>query len=436
MKLTLSEPIIKALPIIRRLREHHFEAFFVGGAVRDLVLHLPIKDVDMATSARPEQVLDLFQHCIPTGLQHGTITVIQDRIAYEVTTFREESVYENHRKPDSVLYITELEGDLLRRDFTMNAMALAEDGELLDPFGGLLDLEKCILRCVGDADSRFQEDALRMLRAVRFIAVYKLRPALATWKALIRHRELFKFIAMERVQNELDKMLAGDSPQRALHFIGASGLLFYLKEPFPKEIEPYLKGFQQTADMLRRFSNLDELHRVDLRWAAIGIGLNLSNDAVKQSLAALRFSKSRMKTITQITAIHNEIKPLLEQAERQDNQSIHRNWISIIIKHGEESAKEWLMVMHAIGNHPQNALSESLTQLEEWLSNVEVSTLKRLKISGSDLTIHLGRQGGSWVSQCLDHLLHLVACGELNNDLTALLEQASIWDSEVQTNGK
>jgi tRNA nucleotidyltransferase (CCA-adding enzyme) len=177
MRLSFTETIKSALPIVKRLREHHFEAFFVGGAVRDSILGLSIKDVDIATSARPEQVLALFERCIPTGLQHGTITVIIDGLAYEVTTFRQESAYEAHRKPESVRYITELDGDLLRRDFTMNAMALAEDGELYDPYGGVQDLQRKTLRSVGDPDARCQEDALRMLRAVRFIGVYQRTPA-------------------------------------------------------------------------------------------------------------------------------------------------------------------------------------------------------------------------------------------------------------------
>jgi tRNA nucleotidyltransferase (CCA-adding enzyme) len=427
MRLSFPEPILSALPIVQRLREHHFEAVFVGGAVRDTVLGLTIKDVDIATSARPEQVLELFERCIPTGLQHGTITVIQGDITYEVTTFRQESAYEAHRKPESVFYITELEGDLLRRDFTMNAMALGEDGELYDPYGGIYDLQNKTLRSVGDPEARFQEDALRMLRAVRFIGVYGLTPAFRTWRAIIRHRELLKFIAMERVQVELDKMLAGAAPQRALHYAAASGLLFHIKEPLLDETAFALKEADRTAEAKRLFSRLHELQSVDLRWAAIAIGLRLSIDATKQALQVLRFSNTRSKVISTIIEIHKAMQDIFQQVNERE---LHAIWLDVIIRFGKHHASEWLEIMHKVDSVPQTFSVDLLSRLNGWLESIPVSTLKQLKISGRDLTNHLQRDAGPWVSEYLGRLLLMAAIEQLDNNKAALLQQATLWDKE------
>ncbi|OMF33858.1 hypothetical protein BK133_13640 [Paenibacillus sp. FSL H8-0548] len=425
MRLPFPEPIIHALPIVRRLREQHFEAVFVGGAVRDTVLGLAIKDVDIATSARPEQVLELFERCIPTGLQHGTITVIYNELTYEVTTFRLESIYEDHRKPERVQYITELDSDLLRRDFTMNAMALGEDGELYDPYGGVQDLMNKKLRSVGDPNARFQEDALRMLRAVRFIGVYQLVPVHDTWRAILRHRTLLKFIALERVQVELDKMLAGTTPLRALHFVAASGLLFHLKESFDTEIELSMKKAELTTQSKKMFRRLHELKELDQRWAAIVIGLELSTTAVNQALKVLRFSNSRSKRISTIIQIHNEMVSISAGLQQHELQFV---WIEKVIQYGKRYVNDWLDVIRMINEQSLSFPDELLNALEIWLEQMFVSTLKELQISGKELTSHLNRQAGPWVSERLNRLLIAVAAGELKNEEQALLAQAALWE--------
>ncbi|WP_054024520.1 CCA tRNA nucleotidyltransferase [Bacillus sp. FJAT-28004] len=423
MRLSLSAPIIAALPIVERLREHHFEAVFVGGAVRDTFLGISIKDVDIATSALPEQVLGLFERCIPTGLQHGTITVIHDDITYEVTTFRQESAYEDHRKPESVLYITELDGDLLRRDFTMNAMALYSDGTLYDPYGGIQDLQSNLLRSVGDPNARFQEDALRMLRAVRFIGVYQLTPSLRTWKAIIRYRELMKYIAMERVQVELDKMLTGAEPQRALHFVVASGLLFHLKESFIEETLKSLKEMGQLGEAKRLYSRLHELTAVDCRWGALAIGLDLSVEATQQALQVLKFSNTRSKTITNFVSIHKE---MLVISNHTNERELHAGWLNIVFRYGKGACSEWIQIIRTLEGMKQGFAADFLRRLESWRDLMTISSLKQLKVTGKDLSNHLQKDAGPWVSETLSRLLLLVAIGEVKNDRSVLLEQASL----------
>ncbi|WP_171056037.1 CCA tRNA nucleotidyltransferase [Paenibacillus sinopodophylli] len=426
MRLAFSNLIISAVPIVRRLREHHFEAFFVGGAVRDTVLGLPIKDIDIATSARPEQVLELFEHCIPTGLQHGTITVMDDGIGYEVTTFRQESAYEDHRKPESVRYITDLDGDLLRRDFTMNAMALAEDGELHDPYGGLQDLTDKKLRSVGDSNARFQEDALRMIRAVRFIGVYHLTPTLGTWRALKQHRPLLRFIAMERVQAELDKMLMSKSPQRALHFVIASGLLSYLKEPLWDETNEALMQAQLNMGQMKElFLHIHELDELDLRFAAVAIGLQLAVPAVQQAMQVFRFSNARTKTIVDITTLHTMMFSRNYPATSKEQQVY---WIHLVLRFGTDTASHWLAVISLLPTHKLRLPDDHLSRLKSWMDRMVVYKLKQLSVSGKELCNDLDREAGPWVSHYLNRLLLLVASGELKNEKSILLQRASEWE--------
>ena len=156
--------------LIARLNEAGFSAYAVGGCVRDTLLLKVPHDWDLCTSARPEQMLEVFrgEHVVETGLKHGTLTVVLDHVPYEITTFRTDGVYTDHRHPDSVTFVSDVAGDLARRDFTVNAMAYAPREGLVDLFGGREDLQKKIIRCVGVPAERFEEDALRILRGLRF----------------------------------------------------------------------------------------------------------------------------------------------------------------------------------------------------------------------------------------------------------------------------
>ena len=157
----------RALPILQQIEAHGYEAYFVGGSVRDTLLGKAIADVDIATSAFPAEIKEIFPKTIDTGIKHGTVTVMQQGIGYEVTTFRTESGYQDFRRPDHVTFVRSLKKDLQRRDFTINALAVRADGLVIDEFDGLTDLANQTIRAVWNADERFHEDALRMMRAVR-----------------------------------------------------------------------------------------------------------------------------------------------------------------------------------------------------------------------------------------------------------------------------
>ncbi|PIE66151.1 MAG: hypothetical protein CSA24_00945 [Deltaproteobacteria bacterium] len=212
--------------LCQTLQHAGHRAFVVGGSVRDLLLGRAVSDWDVTTSARPEQVQRLFRKTIPTGIQHGTVTVLLDHEAIEVTTFRGEGAYSDGRRPDSVEFVSELERDLERRDFTVNAIAIDPAREAIeDPLGGRRDLARRLIRAVGDPRARFDEDGLRPLRAVRFAAVLGFEIEPSTLAAIPATRERFRVVSAERVRVELLKLLGAERPSRGLELLRRSQLL-------------------------------------------------------------------------------------------------------------------------------------------------------------------------------------------------------------------
>ena len=206
----------RALEILNTLERAGHQAVLVGGCVRDALLCREPHDYDAAVFAPPEEILAACRSkfkCIPTGLAHGTVTVVHGGLPVEVTAFRKEGTYSDHRHPDRVAYTSRLEEDLTRRDFTVNAMAWGRSG-LSDPFGGQADLAAGIIRCVGEPDRRFQEDALRVLRGLRLAAQLDFRLEGETAAAIRRNTPLLSYVAFERIQAELLRLLGGPGAER------------------------------------------------------------------------------------------------------------------------------------------------------------------------------------------------------------------------------
>ena len=208
--------------IIDRLYEHGFEAYAVGGCVRDSLLGRKPQDWDITTSAKPDQVKTIFNHTIDTGIQHGTVTVMLDHVGYEVTTYRIDGEYEDARHPKEVTFTSNLKLDLERRDFTINAMAYNHKSGIVDEFDGIGDLNKHIIKCVGCAHDRFSEDALRMFRAVRFAAQLGFEIDKETQDAIKELAPTMAKVSAERIQVELVKLLTSDHPEmmRNLYELG------------------------------------------------------------------------------------------------------------------------------------------------------------------------------------------------------------------------
>ena len=219
------EPLfLEALPVMQQLVDAGYETYFVGGSVRDMLLHKPISDVDIATSATPQEVKDIFPHTVDVGIEHGTVMVIYHKEGYEVTTFRTEEGYEDFRHPDKVTFVRSLEEDLKRRDFTINALAIGIDDQLMDFFDGIGDLERQCIRCVGDAKERFNEDALRMFRAVRFVGQLGFQVEEETKNAISLLKMNLSKVAVERMKVEFEKMIQSSYRKDALKLFVETGL--------------------------------------------------------------------------------------------------------------------------------------------------------------------------------------------------------------------
>ena len=209
---------------IDTITENGFEAYFVGGCVRDDLLGRNCDDIDIATSALPSEIISLFDHTIPTGLKHGTVTVLIDNKPIEVTTFRQESEYNDSRHPDTVNFVFNINEDLSRRDFTINALAASKSGEIVDLFGGLDDLKNGIIRAVGDPEKRFIEDALRIIRAYRFASVLGFKIEENTKKFALKLSDRISKISGERVLKELYKAMSGSNILTLCELISSGAL--------------------------------------------------------------------------------------------------------------------------------------------------------------------------------------------------------------------
>lgn len=220
------------LKIIHKLEQAGYKAYFVGGCVRDIFLNKKPDDIDIATSAKPDEIENIFDKTIPTGKKFGTITVVMDNKAYEVTTFRTDGKYNDCRRPDEVTFTSDIQEDLSRRDFTINAMAIDKEGNVIDPFGGHNDIALKIIRCVGSPDKRFKEDALRMMRAVRFASTLGFRIETNTVKSIKENAKLINKVSIERIRNEFNKLILSNNPGYGINLMVKTGLMKYIIPEF------------------------------------------------------------------------------------------------------------------------------------------------------------------------------------------------------------
>ena len=426
----------KAQRVLQRLEAAGHEAYLVGGCVRDFLRGVTPHDCDVTTSARPEAVLALFDgFAIPTGLQHGTVTVRQDGESFEVTTFRADGVYSDHRRPDSVQFSESLEEDLRRRDFTVNAMAMDLRGKVYDFHGGADDLRGGIIRCVGEPAVRFDEDALRIMRALRFAATLGFTVEENTAAAMERCAAFLRHIAAERLREEMTKLLLGD---KSAEILASFPEIFAV---FLPEILPCVGFDQQNCHHLYDVWE-HTAHAVGnapkdalLRWTMLlhdlgkperftvdeaGVGHFYGHDELGAQLAAeitarLRFDK---KTAARVELLIERHMRQIEPTEKAVGR--------VLRQLGEEALRQLLAVKRADASacHPDYAwqtgqLDEVEAVLESLLAQETCFTLRDLAVDGRDL-MALGLRGRE-IGETLDALLERVAEGELANEKEALL---------------
>ncbi|WP_018755350.1 CCA tRNA nucleotidyltransferase [Paenibacillus terrigena] len=428
--------IAGAKSVLVQLNEAGFEAYLVGGCVRDTILHKPIHDVDITTSALPAEVMSIFDHTIPTGLQHGTITVVIDDNLFEVTTFREESEYEQYRRPTEVAFIQNLDGDLQRRDFTFNALALDVKGKLHDPFQGQSDLMHRIVRCVGEADARFQEDALRMLRAIRFAACYDCKIDEPTWHALQMHRDKLQFIAMERVRTELEKIVEKSllSLVRGMKLLVRSELLSCTKSSLSELViddDIFQSRIELASDTVSRES-WDGSADAITRWALLFTRCEVSPGTAGSLMQRLKFANHTAANIVQLLQMVERV----ESAQQLGVQGLVRPiWTRAIVDYGKVTAgrmldllkADQLFVLRRFKDSEQEGtlIHELNVHGAAWLAALEISQLADLAVRGQDIVKHLKKSPGPWLGNLLKQMLYRVATGEIPNTRSAILDEVN-----------
>lgn len=362
---------------MERLTRRGFEAYMVGGCVRDLIMERRPSDWDVCTSALPEEVLSLFPRSRPTGLKHGTVTVISHGSPIEVTTFRSDGEYKDHRRPESVRFIIDLKSDLERRDFTINALAMPLTGEIRDCFGGRKDIEKKLIRCVGDPEKRFEEDALRMLRAFRFSAVLGFEIEDKTLAAVKNKAHLSQDLAKERIRIELEKTLLSNSPQVISDIIGYGLLRGIVTDDSAEADLTVLKRLPRNRA---------------LRWAGL-CALLLSNgviDDAQKLLASLRLDSATIQSCSRGCALVSEGAP-------KDAIS----WKRLLAANGTETAKCAAAAAELLFGRGHMELLRSVLRSDDCFS------LKALAVSGDEL-MSLGFSGtelGRTLSLILDYVI-------------------------------
>lgn len=427
--------------ILDTLEKNGYEAYIVGGCVRDIIRCVEPHDWDICTSATPEQVKSCINATIyDTGLQHGTVTVSMGDGNYEVTTFRIDGKYTDHRRPDSIQFTDSIVEDLSRRDFKMNAIAFSQSAGLIDPFGGLDDIMSGVVSCVGAPDDRFREDALRIMRAIRFASVLGCSIDPETAASIKRNAHLLKNIAVERITGELVKILSGDHvTDMMLEFPGVFG------EIIPELWRCY--GFNQNnryhqytvydhiAHAVGNYEGDDIYVRIALFFHDIGKPLcytedhngghfyghgGLSKAVTKRVMERMRFDTKTREEVCTLVLYHDSI---IEPTEKTV-----RRWLN---KVGEETFRRllWIRFADIEAHAPDTQVSRILKteRIMEIFNKIvednQCFSLKDLQVNGGDL-IEIGYQQGRRIGDVLKYLLDEVIDGSLQNDHDILIEEA------------
>lgn len=425
--------------LLEKLEKSGFQAYLVGGCVRDMLLGRSVGDFDIATNALPGQIAEVFSglRVIPTGIKHGTVTVIYDSAPFEMTTFRVDGGYSDSRRPDSVSFTPCLEEDLARRDLTVNAMAMDKNGNITDPFGGLADLKARRLKCVGDPAKRFSEDALRILRMVRFSSVLGFEADNATAEAALEMRGSLDGISRERCRDELEKTIMGES--------------------FTAAALKYRDILAQIVPELRPCFDFDQrsrYHRYDVYEHTVrAVSAAPFDRIVRTAMLFHDIGKPSMFTLDENGVGHfkghagvsAEIAETVMKRLRYDNDTISQV-CNVIARHSDEivSEKQVKRLISKLGEETffllieakkadnlakrdfvleENEVFDSFAETARQLIQADsCMSLKQLAVNGNDMTA-LGVKGRA-VGECLGALLELVVDGVLPNESSALIGYA------------
>lgn len=394
------------LTCLKLLNEAGYEAWWVGGCVRDALLSRPVQDVDVTTSALPEQTIVCFRNAgylvIPTGLKHGTVTVMLQDIPIEVTTYRSDSDYQDHRHPESVRFTRSLRKDCARRDFTINALCWHPDLGLCDYFYGQRDLKNKVVACIGDPYQRFNEDALRILRALRFASTLGFAIDLDTRLALFHQKELLRVLSAERIAREMEKMAVGLRwPE-----------IFASNHEILAVLFPQLPALQSPQTIQKAFDAFQFCPPVTLPRLACfflespHVPLTYCIDQAQHWARQLKFSKHNRKSLTQL--VQNQNRPLPK----------NRIDLRRLICELPDLGVEWIQFQQALCRISAKQAGQLITAIEK-IQSSDCLTLKQLAVNGYDL-IAAGCPKTE-ISSCLNQVLSAVIEDQVPNQKEALL---------------
>ncbi|MGB3160262.1 CCA tRNA nucleotidyltransferase [Carnobacterium sp.] len=392
----------KSLPVIKEIQKAGYEAYFVGGCVRDALLNKEINDVDIATSAFPAEVKTIFPKTIDIGIEHGTVMVLRNDETYEVTTFRTESTYQDFRRPDQVTFVRSLKEDLKRRDFTVNALAMTQDGEIIDYFDGLIDLENGLIKAVGSPEERFFEDALRMMRGVRFVSQLDFKIDSNTKKAIHLYHHLLGKIAVERIQVEFIKLLLGQGRQNGMRLFIETNLYRYC--PGLADYEKELIYFSTLAN-----NQNNKLASSLSAWTLLLFALDKHENEVEPFLRAWKCSKKMIKQVKvalRILRIRTS-KPLNNLLLYQTGYDITREVEELLIFIDKKM---------------------DLTNLEQLANLLPIKNKKEIAVTGFDLLHYFNLKPGKWLGEALDEIEIAIVLNKVENEKEAILKWATLND--------
>lgn len=426
------------------------EAFLVGGAIRDALLGRSVHEYDMASNAEPDEIVKIFRRTVPTGIKHGTILVLMDGLEVELTTYRSDGDYSDGRRPDSVCYSETIEEDLSRRDFTINAIALnLQNGELLDLFDGERDLERGIIRTVGEPNKRFNEDGLRIMRACRFAAKLGFEIEEETFEAISGALDVFKLVSKERVRDELNGILLSADPARGIEIMRKSGIL---EEVLPELTEGY--GVEQNKyhaydvyyHNLYSCANLNlkenDEHALVLRLSALlhDVGKTFVkkkvggheeevfyNHEVVGAAIARKIMRRLKYSRAQISFVDNMIRNHMFYYKDEWTDGAVRRFMR---KVGVENIHALLRLREAdrLGNGKKNAESRAVKKLLARIDKVieEQNAIKvtDLEINGNDIINEWNVRPGPIIGKTLNHLLEMILDDPSLNEHEVLMQEA------------
>ena len=396
-----------AAALLDELHRAGFGAYAVGGCVRDSLLGLAPHDWDLCTAARPGQVMELFgeDRCIPTGLQHGTVTVKRDGKLYEITTFRTEGRYSDGRHPDSVAFVPDLREDLARRDFTINAMAYSAEEGLCDPFGGREDLARGVVRAVGEPLRRFGEDALRILRLYRFAARFGFAIDEATEAAAKQLASHLDCVSAERIEEELNKLLAAPQPGA---YLEPEVLAFVLPELPPEE----LTTARRRIDALPAGTE-----QVAARWAALL--LPLGETGARKALKRLKCSNARIDGAAVLVRECGEKTP-----DALDKCDLCLQAKRLLGKYDLHTVRQLTALWTALAPEEKASFDALRAEAEALTAQGGCCRISQLAVNGRDL-MAAGAAPGPGLRRVLEALLEEVITGRLPNEKAELLAFAA-----------